>query len=109
MNTSPTAVTPNSFYMSVVETQLLDFDASNYLDPGQSVTNVVATLTLMNGDSTAPVALSESATISGNIVYQQIDGPTETTAGGVYRLRITFTATPSVNVYAMDLLVNVSA
>ena len=109
MNTTPTAVKPNSFYMSVVEIQVVDFDATLNLDKGETAANASATLTLMNGNNPTPVALIDAATVSGNVITQTINGPVETQAGGVYRLRVTFTATPSVNVYAMDLWVNVSA
>ena len=103
---SPTAVNPPTFTMSVAETQTVGLDATAYLSTGQSVSSVSSSLTRLSDGQV--VSLSDSPTLSGNVVSQILRGPTELDAGSVYLLRVTFVATPSVNKWAMDLEVTVT-
>ena len=105
--TTPTAVQPATYSMSVTEIQTLEFDPTAYLSTGQTVASVASSLTRMADG--ALMSLTYRPVTSGNLITQVLDGPNELDAGSVYRLRITFLASPSINVWAMDLLVTVTA
>ena len=97
------AVNPPTFTMSVTETLALALDGAPLLTTGQSVTAQAATLVDMA--TKAPVTLADSPTVSGTQVVQTVRGPTELVAGHSYRLTVNFTASPSANVWAMELIV----
>ena len=106
--TSPTSVTPISFRMSQAETLPLTFDATAYLNTGQSVTNPVASLLQVGGKGTSATP-TISPSISGNVVTQTITGPVDLPVLGIYRLRILFLASPGNAEWAMDLPITVTA
>jgi len=104
--TSPTAVQPATFSMSITEIQTLQFDPTAYLSSGQRVSSPAVSLTRMSDGS--PATPTYQPVVTGNLITQVLDGPNELDVNAVYRLRVTFTAAPSVNVWAMDLVVTVT-
>lgn len=103
--TDPTAVVPPTYSMSAVEIQTLALDATNYLATGQSISNVSVTMTRSSDGKVA--TLTDAATVSGNVVTQILRG-SDLDAGSVYLLRVQFTASPSIDKWAMDLEVSVT-
>ncbi len=103
----PTLVSPSTFEMSVAETQTLAFNASAYLQAGQTIAGLSASLTeISSGEVTTPASAPSA---SGSTVSQVITGGTDVQAGGEYRLRIKFTTSPTTNVWVMDLILVVFA
>lgn len=103
----PTLVSPPTFSMSVTEVQTLSFNPVAYLSEGQSVADVTSSLTETSSNQTT--SPTNAPTISDGNVIQVISGADDLAANGTYRLRITFTASPSVNVWTMDLLITAVA
>ena len=97
------AVNPPTFTMSVTETLALALDGGALLTTGQSITAQATTLVDMA--TKLLVALPDSPTVSGTQVVQTVRGPTQLVAGHRYRLTANFTASPSANVWAMELII----
>jgi hypothetical protein len=94
--------------MSAVERQTVALDASNRLAEGDSVQSVTWTMT-RETDGKA-VTLSHEPTTDGNVISATFDGPADGLVAGVqYLFRVVFTAYPSTNVDALDLVVIVSS
>lgn len=107
MATSPTAVSPPSYEMSAAEVQTLSFDMTPDLAAGQSVTGVSVALT--NIDTGAALTLSNAFSLATPVVKQTFDPATDgAVAGQTYLYRITYTASPSTNVYVRDLILVVT-
>ncbi len=106
MTTDPTTVVPGKFVMSVAEVWTLPFDASAYLSTGESVSNVVAAMTKVSDGST--VVLADAPTVAGNVISQKLNGPAELTSGDLFRLRFTFTVSPTTDLRVMTLMVSVT-
>lgn len=100
--TSP-VVDPPTFTMSVTETLALPFDAADYLSAGQSIAAVTATLT--NLRTNVATTVGGTSSVNGTVITQPIDGPTELVAPGEFLLTINFNASPSVNIWAMELTI----
>ena len=107
MSASPTAVVPPTFSLSVVEEQTLAFDMFPDLEPGDTVTNVSVVVT--NVDTEAVVDLTNAFSLASPVITQTLSPTADGMAAGqTYRLRITYTASFTGNVFARDLLVLVS-
>lgn len=107
MSTSPTALVPPSFSMSVAETQTIAIDFFPDLEQGDTVTAV--TVSAVNVDTNAAVTLSNAFALASPVVKQTLvpsaDGMV---ANQTYRLRFTFTASFTGNVFVRDLILLVS-
>ena len=96
------ATTPATFTMSVTETLAFPIDMSAYLSSGQSVASPTATLVRL--DTNVAVTLSDNPSTSGNVVTQIIRG-SELVANERFRLTVNFTASPSSNIWAAELII----
>ena len=107
MITDPTAVVPPILKMAVSEIWTPTFDASPYLAAGQSISGLTAAMTKVSDGST--VALADSPTVAGNVISQKLNGPSELAGGNNFRLRFTFTLSPTTDVRVMTVYVEVSS
>ncbi len=101
-------VDPPTFTMSVTETLGLPFDPTDLLATGQ--TPVAATASVTNLKSSVTTTPHASPVISGTgtstdpyRITQPIDGATDLSGPGTYLLIVNFNASPSINVWAMEL------
>ena len=66
-------------------------------------------MALTNYDTGAALTLSYAFTLASPVITQTLDPAADgMVAGSTYRLRITYTAYPSLNIFVRDLLVIVS-
>lgn len=100
MSFSQISTDPAGVQQASVEDIVWGIDMSNYLSPGESVTNAVATLTNMR--SKTVVILQDSCAVLGNVVTQRIRSTT-LLANITYQLLVTFTAFPTSNELATVL------
>jgi hypothetical protein len=98
-------VYPREYPMSVTETISIQLDAGQTLAPGQAPTAVSATLTNLRTDQ---VRVLDTPSVEGTVVVVPINGPTMLTLGRNFRLTVNFTASPSPNVFCMQLLIPVT-
>jgi hypothetical protein len=93
--------------MSILETETLPFDPTPLMAEGELAASPSSQL--VNLDTQAVVALADAPQIpSSNVITQTIIGGTDVAEPGNYRLTVTFTATPSANVRALQLLLTVT-
>ena len=89
--------------MATYESLPLQFDATSLLGTGETIGSAASVLTDTTNGGSSNVPLSDVPTVSGNIVTQEIKGPTELTAGHTFRLNVNITITPNVKVWSMQL------
>lgn len=102
--TGPAAVPP-TLSMSVVESFQLEFATANDLSAGGGTSPTNASSTLVNISTGLPVVLANSPTVTDTDIFQWVRGPTELVVPGRFLLTVTFTASPSSNIFAMELVV----
>ena len=96
------AVIPSSFTISITETLALGVDMTAYLTGWQTVADV--TTTLVDQRLGIPITMANAPTVAGNIVTQIVNGPTDLASTGSYLMTVNFTAAPSTNRWAAELL-----
>ena len=104
---------PASWTMSITEDLVLPFDATGDLVTGESPASCTSKLYDIEQDATiilanAPYPTGPDAT-GHYFVNQRIVGPTDLPHVGNYRLTLNFVASPSTNVWAMELTVTAVA
>lgn len=93
---------PSSWSMSVHEDEVLPFDPTPLLGLGQSVASPSSYL--VNLDTQTPITLANGPVlVGGNGIEQRVVGGTDVAVAGNYLLIVTFNASPSTNVRAMEL------
>jgi hypothetical protein len=104
--TSP-ATSPPTWMMSVTESLALTFDTTAYLSGEQYPASAACTLIhLSTGQAVSP---SADPAVEDTSITQLISGGTDLPAIGQYRLIVNFTALPSSNRWAMELVINAVA
>lgn len=97
---------PDSYEMGITEDLVLPFDPTPLLSAGQ--TAMYPSATLLNQDTQQLVSLVNAPaiqTLAGGptVIVQRIVGGRDLATTGRYRLEVTFTATPSTNVFTIPL------
>lgn len=109
--TNPT-VDPSNYPISLTETLALPFDPAGYLDGGtQTPDSATSTLTDLLSGVTGPLDANPNIVGSGTTdnpwrIIQIVSGPGDLVRVGSYLLIVNFVASPSGNVWAMELTLN---
>lgn len=96
---------PASYEMSITESLGLPFDVSGYLGTGQSPASPTSSMVDMGTGDTVDLG---DPTVVAKVITQIVDG-SDLDAGHEYLLIVNFTASPSSNVWAVELRIIAAA
>jgi hypothetical protein len=92
--------------MSVTETLTFGFDTTEDIAASLGATGPAdVSFSLVNLQTGQPLTLTADPMTVGNVVYQQVSGPLDLSTTGRFLLTLNFTAFPTANVWAMQLLI----